>query len=43
LGAVLLISSIEEEFQIEIDTDRALKMETFDGAAQMLRELGVPD
>lgn len=41
LGAVLLISSIEEEFQVEIDTDRALKMETFTGAAQMLRELGV--
>jgi acyl carrier protein len=41
LGAVLLISSIEEEFQVEIDTDRALKMETFSGAAHMLRELGV--
>jgi acyl carrier protein len=41
LGAVLLISSIEEEFQVEIDTDRALKMETFSGGAQMLRELGV--
>jgi acyl carrier protein len=42
LGAVLLISSIEDEFQVEIDTDRALKMDTFSGAVQLLRELGVP-
>ncbi|MGA7812832.1 acyl carrier protein, partial [Caballeronia sp.] len=41
LGAVLLISSIEDEFKVEIATDRALKMDTFSGAAQLLRELGV--
>jgi acyl carrier protein len=41
LGAVLLISSIEDEFKVEIDTDRALKMDTFSGASQLLRELGV--
>jgi acyl carrier protein len=43
LGAVLLISSIEEEFHVEIDTERALKMDTFNGAAQLLRNLGVAD
>ena len=42
LGSVLLISSIEDEFHVEIDTDRALKMDTFSAAAQLLRELGVP-
>jgi len=40
---VLLISSIEDEFHVEIDTERALKMDTFSAAAQLLRELGVQD
>lgn len=43
LGAVLLISSIEDEFHVEIDTERALKMDTFSAAATLLRELGVRD
>ena len=34
LGAVLLISSIEDEFKVEIDTERALKMDTFNGASR---------
>jgi acyl carrier protein len=43
LGAVLLISSIEDEFKVEISTDQALKMDTFNGAVQLLRELGARD
>ncbi|CAE6831117.1 acyl carrier protein [Paraburkholderia haematera] len=43
LGAVLLISAIEDEFHVEIDTARALKMDTFDAAMHLLRDLGAPD
>jgi acyl carrier protein len=43
LGAVLLISAIEDEFHVEIDTEQALKMDTFNAAAQLLRKLGASD
>lgn len=43
LGAVLLISSIEDEFGVEIATDLALRMDTFDRAVALLHELGVQD
>jgi acyl carrier protein len=40
LGAVLLISAIEDEFHVEIKTEQALKMDTFEAAAHLLRDLG---
>ncbi|SDI73769.1 acyl carrier protein [Paraburkholderia phenazinium] len=40
LGAVLLIAAIEDEFHVEIDTGRALKMNTFSATVGLLRELG---
>jgi acyl carrier protein len=43
LGAVLLIASIEDEFGVEIGTERALRMETFDAAVRLLHDLGVKD
>ncbi|CAG9192965.1 Acyl carrier protein [Paraburkholderia tropica] len=41
LGAVLLVTAIEDEFSVEIDTSRALKMDSFAAAVSTLRELGV--
>ncbi|MGF7134134.1 acyl carrier protein [Paraburkholderia sp. EB58] len=43
LGAVLLISAIEDEFHVEIKTEQALKMDTFEAAAHLLRDLGAAD
>ena len=43
LGAVLLISAIESEFQVELGIQRALGITTFSDAAALLRELGVAD
>ncbi|MGF6241679.1 MULTISPECIES: acyl carrier protein [Paraburkholderia] len=43
LGAVLLVSAIEDEFHVEIKTGQALKMDSFEAASRLLRELGATD
>ncbi|MBB5190945.1 acyl carrier protein [Silvimonas terrae] len=43
LGAVLLISAMEDEFHVQIGTNQALQIDTFDAAVKLLRGLGVQD
>lgn len=43
LGHLALVAAIEEEFDVELDSDQMIDMTSFERAESILRELGVND
>ncbi|MBR7831782.1 acyl carrier protein [Actinospica durhamensis] len=41
LGHMTLIVAVEREFEVEVDPDQLIRIESFDTALVVLRELGV--
>ena len=43
VGHMTLVAAIEEEFDVQLDTEQVLYMSSFKVAVDMLREMGVDD
>ncbi|WP_026065704.1 acyl carrier protein [Actinoalloteichus spitiensis] len=43
VGHMTLVAAVEDEFDVQLDTDQVIDMSSFKVAADMLKNLGVPE